>query len=91
MTHRLYFNREREWPQCWSIDTGTQADEINVCGVVFVRVYAIARLLPVERRGDGDKQPYAWLDVDGRLVVRKGIAFFYQSWFDRIVVWWMCR
>lgn len=81
-TYRLYFNREKDWPQCWSIDEGTQATEINVCGVRLSGVRAEARLRPQGdvAKEDQEKVPAAWLEVEAEgLVLTEGVAHFIGS------------
>lgn len=80
MTYRVYFNREREYPQCWSVDQGDQAREINVCAVRLDGCTAVSRVLSVEERElkrlHADRHPFAWLEVDGYMTVDDGVAVF---------------
>lgn len=82
MTYRLYFNRCEDWPQIWSIDRGTVASEVNVCGFRFApgvqvvdgRAENIASLTPEQRQ----REPIAWCAVtaSGLRIVDDGIAWF---------------
>lgn len=56
---RIYFNRQRDYPLVWSIDTGTQADEIHVSEVAsFVPMVTVF----TKERPNPDS-PTAWLEV----------------------------
>jgi len=76
-TYRIYFNREREWPQCWSVDEGTQASEINVVGFQLAGVEALSKTLPRDARASFDNSPFAWLEVrNAELRLDDGVAHF---------------
>jgi len=79
-TYRVYFNRELEWPQCWSVDEGDQTTEINVCGFELHGVEAKSRnLTRSELRKQVTykfNQPFAWIEVTGTLRLEAGIAHF---------------
>jgi hypothetical protein len=76
--YRVYFNRELEWPQCWSIDEGTQASEINVVAFRLDGCVAISHNLPKNQRGSTDRYntPFAWLEVWAHLTLVGGVAVF---------------
>ena len=76
--YRIYFNRERDWPQCWSVDEGDQSSEINVCGFEIQDCEVRSALLTPELRAgvDGRRAPYAWLEVTGVLELAGGHAVF---------------
>jgi len=76
-TYRIYYNRKADWPQCWSIDEGTQASEINVCGFRLVDVIAESHTLPIAEHGivNPDNSPFAWITVTGVLRIEEGIAY----------------
>lgn len=77
-TYRVYFNRERDWPQCWSVDEGDQASEINVCGFRLEGVTAAGLALSKAERAklNGQESPFAWIEVTGELEIKAGIAVF---------------
>lgn len=81
MIYRVYFNREREWPQCWSIDEGGQETEINVCGVSFgPGVRAVTRTRRAPDVNPGDSSPFAWIEVGANYMdIRGGIAYFTEE------------
>lgn len=74
--YRVYFNREREWPQCWSVDEGDQISEINVTGFVILGCNVTSHTLDRSVVVDHDRTPYAWLEVCGRLFMTGGVARF---------------
>ncbi len=78
--YRVYFNRELEWPQCWSVDEGDQSTEINVTGFIIEGAVAIARTLSKEERAEAIKdrlnRPFAWLEVQGEMSLVGGKAIF---------------
>jgi hypothetical protein len=76
--YRVYFNRAREWPQCWSVDEGTQDTEVNVCGFQIDGCAVASRSLPPGARTglEADRHPFAWLEVDGVLTIDGGHAVF---------------
>lgn len=77
MTYRVYFNREREWPQCWSIDEGDQTTEINVVGFALHGVEAVSFTHDRQARIDRDATPFAWLEVrHAQFSVGNGVAVF---------------
>ena len=79
--YRVYFNRELEWPQCWSVDEGDQSTEINVTGFEVNGCRIESRTLTKEERAgairDRLNRPYAWFAVDGWLTVKNGRAIFH--------------
>lgn len=79
LKYRVYFNHELEWPQAWSVDEGEQSTEINVCGfVLHCGVTADSHTLPSEEKAKSNRQdkPFAWIEVEGRMEIRQGIAHF---------------
>ena len=82
MTYRVYFNRELEWPQCWSVDEGDQTSEVNVVGFVIEGCKVASRNLDAARERSSavhrlDK-PFAWIEIEASsFTVSKGIATFH--------------
>lgn len=77
-TYRVYFNRELDFPQAWSVDEGDQTSEVNVIGFQILGADCFAKVLPpAERVGlDPKKSPLAWLQVYGVLRLDGGLAVF---------------
>lgn len=77
-TFRIYFNRELDWPQCWSVDEGDQTTEVNVCGFRIEDCPTVSASLSPDLRKrlqlDGSKHPVAWLEVQGALRLERGVA-----------------
>lgn len=80
-TYRVYFNREREWPQSWSVDEGSQATEINVVGFHIEGCIVSSHTRPRQIEESFDNSPFAWLEVEGYLQLKKGIATFTSDGF----------
>ncbi len=77
MRYRLYFNRCEDFPQIWSIDEGTVATEINVCGFELSGCVAGSGRTPEFAAVDSAREPKAWLAVDAHdLRVVGGVAVF---------------
>lgn len=77
-TYRVYFNKELEFPQAWSVDEGDQTTEINVAGFQLLGADAFAKVLSKEERAGVDRvnTPLAWLQVYGTMTLKSGIAIF---------------
>lgn len=74
--YRVYFNKEREWPQSWSVDEGSQDTEINVVGFDIDGCPVKSKTHPRVANESFDNSPFAWLEVVGTLDVSGGIAYF---------------
>lgn len=76
--YRVYFNRELDFPQAWSVDEGDQSTEINVNGFHILGADCFSKVLSVEERAgvNPTHSPLAWLQVDGELRMEGGIAIF---------------
>lgn len=57
---RVYFNRHREKPQIWSVDSGDQSTEANVIGFVVNGCAVISRY---NGENPNDDSPSAWIEV----------------------------
>lgn len=80
--YRIYYNRELDWPQAWSVDEGTQDTEVNVIGFFLDGVQAKSRVLTKEQRSSLNfkDHPFAWLEVEApEFITRDGIAIFSQN------------
>lgn len=75
-TYRIYYNREKDWPQVWSVDEGSQATEINVIGVEFDGVQVTSQHLPAPLADTPRESPFAWFEVTAHLEVVGGVAYF---------------
>lgn len=74
--YRVYYNRAYEWPQCWSVDEGTQGSEINVIGYLIEGCRVESKTLRQHAQVKRKNEPFAWLEVDGVLNLRNGMAVF---------------
>lgn len=75
-TFRAYFNRHREFPQCWSLDEGAQDSEVNVINFV-------THGCDVTSRYNGDKpnedSPSAWIEIQAEYYnIVGGVAHFWR-------------
>lgn len=77
-TYRVYFNRELDFPQAWSVDEGTQESEINIVGFQIIGADSFSKVLSADERAglDGKRTPVAWLQVYGELTLKAGMAIF---------------
>ena len=79
MIYRLYFNREQDWPQLWSIDEGDQTTEFNVIDFRAVGCRISGHALPPAARASLDPKahPAAWIEIEAAGVrMERGIAMF---------------
>ena len=75
---RVYFNRRSEHPTVWSIDSGSQASELNVKAFYLHRCSAVSHWDPdIPPNPD---TPCAWLEVYNAVMeMRDGAAHFFHD------------
>lgn len=71
MRYRIYFNRAADAPQVWSVDEGSHASEVNVQGVQVAGNVPLATAHNLDAQ---EPEPKAWMEAEGQLVVRGGVA-----------------
>jgi len=72
---RVYFNRELDWPQVWSVDEGDQSTEINVIAVHLMGCTVQSVFDPT---APAPNAPKAWFDVFAdHFELRNGTLTFY--------------
>lgn len=82
MRYRVYYNRTENEPQVWSVDEGDQSTEINVTGIKFHGVDAVAHRVGSWVRSQPGLftpgvSPTGWFSVESRRVeIRGGWAHF---------------
>lgn len=69
--HRVYFNRQTDAPNCWSVDNGTIQTERIVARIELVNVTVQSKL---NLSADNVHEPKAWFEVAGRLELKNGVA-----------------
>lgn len=74
--YRVYFNAWTDWPQCWSVDSGTQATETIVSGFEITGCRVRSHAIKTVSSDDTERTPRAWLSVEGQMRIVNGVALF---------------
>jgi hypothetical protein len=75
MTYRVYFNQHSDFPLVGSIDTGDDAEELNVETIEIIGV----NNGKIQSHYRPERQPKFWLEVEGELKIVDGHAVIIQQ------------
>lgn len=79
MDFRLYFNRRREFPFVWSVDSGPGTQEFKVKDFKLHRITGNGRFEP--SMGDDKDTPTAWVEITfAVLEIKADVAHFFRNY-----------